>query len=294
MRLLLLFLVMSSGLRSGAAQQMDAAAIMAKVAAHQDAGIAERRHFLYVQHARVSSRTGKTIRCEEVTYTRVAPTENGYVRQLLKLDGRLLVKGSYVTYDSLPKADSKGDAREITINVDDQDSMDRDLVENMRHNLTEDKSKDGIRAGLFPLTSEAQAGYVYRLVKRETMNGRDVFHITFTPKDKTDYDWRGDAWIDTTAYEPVLVRTRLAKNVPFAVRTLLGTSVPGLGFTVVFAPQAVPGEQQPVWFPVSFGTEFHLNVLFFLRREITVNAENRNFERTHVTSAIMPASSESR
>ncbi len=59
----------------------------------------------------------------------------------------------------------------------------------------------------------------------------------------------------------------MARVAAFAVRTLLGTSVPGPGFTVIFAPQAVPA-QQPVWFPVSFGTEFHLNVLFFLRREL--------------------------
>ncbi len=275
-------------------QQPDATAIMAQVAANQDRAIAGRRQYIYVQHARVSSRKGKTIRCEEVTDTRIVPSESGYTEQLLKLEGKLLVKGKYVSYDKLPPPDQRAmsnmDAGEqdLNISIDDSSTTDRDLVENMRHNVTNDDSKDGIRAGLFPLSSKAQANYVFHFVNQEKMNGRDVFHITFAPKDKSDYDWKGDAYIDTTAYEPVVVRTRLAKNVPFAVRTLLGTSVPGLGFTVIYAPQPAdkPGA---VWFPVSFGTEFKMHVLFFFNREITIAAENRNFEMTHVTSRILPA-----
>ena len=75
----------------------------------------------------------------------------------------------------------------------------------------------------------------------------------------------------------------MARKIPFAVRTLLGTSLPGLGFTVIYAPQ-----QEGVWFPISFGTEFKLHVLFFLNRDITLSAENRDFEKTHVSSTIVP------
>jgi hypothetical protein len=42
-----------------------------------------------------------------------------------------------------------------------------------------------------------------------------------------------------------------------------------------------------VWFPVSFGTEFKLHVLFFFSREIAINAQNRDFEKTHVSSKIV-------
>jgi hypothetical protein len=74
----------------------------------------------------------------------------------------------------------------------------------------------------------------------------------------------------------------MSRAVPFAVRTLLGTNLPGLGFDVVY-------EAQPdgVWFPVSFGTEFKLRVLFFFSREITIDAQNRDFEKTHVNSKIV-------
>ena len=261
---------------------------MARVAANQDRSEAERAHFVYVQHARVASRKGKTVRCEETTDSRVTPTADGSHQELLKLDGRLLVKGKYILYTHLPTQEKPGPPvvdsshDDLTVNIGD-DTSDRDLVENMRAHLTDRKSKDGFSEGLFPLTSTKQAGYTFRLLGREPLNGRQTFHITFKPKDTSDYDWKGDAYIDTETFQPVLVRTALSRNVPFAVRTLLGTSLPGLGFTIIYAPQ-----QGGVWFPTSFGTEFKLHVLFFFNREITISAENRDFEQTHVSSTIVP------
>jgi hypothetical protein len=74
----------------------------------------------------------------------------------------------------------------------------------------------------------------------------------------------------------------MARKIPFAVRTFLGTNLPGLGFTVTYAPQP-----DGVWFPVTFSTEFKIHVLFFFNREVILNAENREFEKTHVTSRIV-------
>jgi len=239
-----------------------------------------------LQHAHVVSRKGKTIMCEEVTDSRVAPSSSGSNQELLKLDGRVLQKHKYVTYTSLPakhNGKTQKDADDDSISIDSEDT-DRDLVENMRSNLTNDKSKDGIGAHLFPLTSKGQSDYLFHLVGREHINGRDVFHINFHPKDKDDFGWKGDAYIDTSAYQPVIVRTTMARKIPFAVRTFLGTNLPGLGFTVVYAPQP-----DAVWFPVSFGTEFKLHVLFFFSREILIDAQNSNFEKTHVNSRIVSA-----
>ena len=291
MRALCLVLLLS--LAPAHAQQPTADTIMAKVAANQDQSEAERAHYLYLQHAHVTSRAGKTIHCEEITDTRIAPTATGYNHQLLKLEGRVLIKHQYVNYTQLPgdkhpDADTPHDGA-LTVTSDDDDPMDRDIVENMRDNLTREKSKDGIGAGLFPLTSKTQASYAFQLLGTEHINGRQVFHLTFSPRDKQDYAWKGDAYIDTTAYQPVLVRTRMSRQIPFAVRTLLGTSLPNLGFTVIYAPE--PSDQPgAIWFPVSFGTEFKLHVLFFLNRQITLNVENQSFEKTHVTSKIVPGS----
>ncbi|HUZ96889.1 MAG TPA: hypothetical protein VMU57_18445 [Edaphobacter sp.] len=268
-----------------------AEAIMARVAANQDTSEAERTHFLYVQHAHVTSRKGSTVRCEETTDTRITPTATGSDQQLLKLDGRLLYKHKYLTYTHLPSAKSTGragaDQDDINIGLDDDKTIDRQIVEAMRNDLTNGKSKDGINAGLFPLTSKTQATYSFKLIGRENRNGRDVFHIAFQPKEKKDFSWKGDAYIDTIAYQPVLVRTTMSRRIPFAARTLLGTSLPGLGFTVIYAPQPAP-PAGVVWFPVSFGTEFKMHIFFFFNREIIISAENRNFEQTHVQSKIIP------
>lgn len=261
---------------------------MARVAANQDRSVAERARYVYLQHARVISRKGKTVRCEETTDARVVPTATGSKQEIVKLDGRLLVKGKYVTYTQLPSPKDTGkgtgdtDDGDLSINLDDNDTMDRDLVETMRQDLTASKSKDGIGAGLFPLTSKMQADYDFHLVGREPLNGREVYHLTFEPKDKSDFGWKGDAYIDTKAYEPVVVRTKMSRNIPFAVRTLLGTSLPGLGFSVVYAEQ--PGG---VWFPVSFGTEFKMKILFFFHREVVIGVENKAFEQTHGDATIV-------
>jgi hypothetical protein len=253
--------------------------IMARVAVNQDRAEAERNHYLYVQHARIVSRKGKTIMCEEITDSRVTPSSTGSHSELLKLDGRRLRKSQYVTYTT-PRDKRNKPAKDPDEFHD--DDIDRDLVENMRSDLTNDKTKDGIASRLFPLTSKDQNGYSFHLAGHDRKNGRDVFHITFQPKDKNDYAWKGDAYIDAVAFQPVAVSTALSRKIPFAVRTLLGTNLPGLGFTVVYAPQ-----QDGIWFPVSFGTEFKLHVLFLFRREVIIDAQNRSFEKTHVTSQIV-------
>jgi len=262
-----------------------AESIMAQVAAHQDMSEAARSHYVYVQHSKVTSRRGRTVMCEEFTDYRVTPAGDKSHEELLSVNGRLLVKHKYVPYTNLlpdddrTKAENDKDSVSITIGGD---SADRNMVEHMRKNLLEDESKDGINAKLFPLTSKAQADYEFHLEGREHLNGRDVFHLRFRPKDKKEFGWSGDAWIDATAFQPVLVTTGMARKIPFAVRTLLGTNLPGLGFTVAYAPQA-----DGVWFPVTFSTEFKIEVLFFFRREIIIDAQNREFEMTHVTSKML-------
>jgi hypothetical protein len=256
---------------------------MARVAANQDHAQAARAHYVYVQHARVASLKGHTLRCVEVTDSRITPSPSGSTWQLLKLDGKLLHNGKYISYSTLLARTSDSSSKTDNNNElsDNDDTTDRDLVENMRQNLIDSNSKDGIDASLFPLTSQSQKDLEFKLLGRAPMNGHDTFHIEFKPRDKNDLAWKGDAYIDAVEFQPVLVRTRLSRNLPLAVRALLGTNVPGLGFSITYAPQ-----KDGVWFPASFGTEFKLHILFFFRRQITLSAENRDFEKTHVTSTI--------
>ncbi len=285
---------------------LTAEAIMARVAVNQDRTETARSQFVYVQHARVQSRKGGRILCEETSETRIAPSPRGQTQVLLSLTGYVREGNRSIRYTSLPgtPADgrddgtgSKADSDSLTVNVGDKRTVldadaknqpvqvsdtDLDLVEHMRQHMTSDTgSKDGVEAGLFPLTSKQQQGMRFVLKGRETKNGRDTFHILFRPKDKSEYGWRGEAWIDADAFQPVVVRTALSRSLPLGVRALLGTNVPGLGFTAIYAPQ-----QSGVWFPSSFGTEFKIKVLFMFHRDIVVAVENRDFERTHVQSTI--------
>jgi hypothetical protein len=262
-----------------------AAEIMARVAANQDQAEAERAHYVYVQHATMASRKGGTVMCEEITDYRITPSADGSHEELLKVDGRMRVKGQYVKYSALEPEDHgsgvENDDHSISVTIGGENT-DRDMVEHMRWNLMHDKSRDGINPRLFPLTTKQQAEYTFEMVGLERLNGRDVYHIVFRPKDRKDYDWKGDAFIDRAACQPVLVTTVMSRQIPFAVRTLLGTNLPGLGFSVVYAPQP-----DGVWFPVSFSSEFKIHVLYFFYRDIRLNAQNREFEKTRVTSKIL-------
>jgi hypothetical protein len=267
--------------------------IMARVATNQDRTEAARMRYIYQQHIRmVSRKTGGKVMCEEVTDSRVSPKQKESQQQLLTLDGRYWQKGRYVHYTTLQEHDT-GEAKdsgskdepkgkEVKTEKEDLDGLDIDLVENLRKNLADDKSKDGLGKGLFPLTTEQQAQYLFKLEGRQTMNGRDVYHLSFRPKDKNDFDWKGEAFIDTQEFEPVVVYTEMSRKIPLAVRTLLGTNLPGLGFSVTY-------DRQPdgVWFPVSFGTEFHMRVLFFIARDISMSLANTHFEKTHADVRIL-------
>ena len=292
--------------------------VMIRVAINQDAAEAERAHYVYVQHAKMTSRRGKTVMCEEITDYRFTPSVDDTHEQLLKVDGRYLKNHKFIAYDKLLPRDEdkpkdagkdkdkdksaakesdkhdkenkkdkkdkkdKGKDKDPVFDPNSDETLDRDLVENMRWNLIHDKSKDGIDQHLFPLTSKDQADYTFRMIGRERLNDRDVFHITFRPKKKDDFGWSGDAYIDTQAFQPVLVTTGMARKISFVVRTLLGTDVPGLGFTIRYAPQP-----DGVWFPVNFSTEFKIHVLYFFHRQVILDAQNRDFEKTHVTARIV-------
>ena len=263
---------------AAAPDALSADQIMAKVGANQDRTEAARSHYIYLQHIRtVSRKPGGKLMCEEVTDSRVSPQQKESQQQLMTLDGRYWQKSHYVHYTTLQEQETSGPkGKEAKTEKEDLDGLDIDLVENLRKNLADDKSKDGLGKGLFPLTTEQQAKYLFKLAGRQTMNGRDVYHVSFRPKDKDEFDWKGEAFIDAHEFEPVVVYTEMSRKIPLAVRTLLGTNLPGLGFSVTY-----DREPDGVWFPVSFGTEFRMRVLFFVARDISMSLANTHFEKTH-------------
>ena len=243
--------------------------IMARVAANQDREEKARAEYVYQQRIHVASlRTNGKLAREETADYLVTPTPDGTKKELKHIDGRYWHKGKYLEFQGEP--------------VPEAGWLDSSLVESFRDDLSNDKSKDGLGRDLFPLTSEEQKTYHFELAGEETVRGRKVYRVRFRPRDKNELTWAGEALIDAEEFEPVRVYTKLSRRIPFFVRTLLGTDLPGVGFNVEYRRF-----DENVWFPVSFGTEFRLRAVFFINRDITVSLENSAFERAKVQSTIV-------
>ena len=243
--------------------------IMARVAANQDRAEQARAEYVYQQRIHVATlRTNGKLAREETADYLVAPTPDGTKKELKHIEGRYWHKGKYLTFQGEP--------------VPEDGWLDSSLVQSFRDGISNDKSKDGLGRDLFPLTSEEQKQYHFDLVGEDTVKGRRVYRVRFRPRDKSELTWAGEAMIDAEEFEPIRVYTKLSRRIPFFVRTLLGTDVPGIGFNVEYKRF-----DEGVWFPVSFGTEFRLRAVFFINRDITVALENLAFQRAKVQSRIL-------
>jgi hypothetical protein len=243
--------------------------IMARVAANQDRAVKQRTEYIYQQQIRIISRktNGRLMRDETTDY-QVTPIPDGTKKELKRLVGRARVKGRYVDFDKEPGPNP--------------DNLDKDLVEDLRDDLANNRSKDGLARDLFPLTTDEQKDYRFELKGEETIEGRRAYRIHFAPRDKHDIAWAGEALIDSREYQPLRVYTKLSRKLPLFVRTVLGTSLPGVGFDVEYERFG-----EGVWFPVSFGTEFRLRAVFFIKRDISISLRNSGFKHVHVKSKVL-------
>lgn len=269
LRAICLILGFFAGAPGAAAQNppLPAGVIMARVAAKQDSS--DRLHADYIYHQRIhvtSRKTNRKLMCEETIDFLVIPHARNTKRELQSMTGRYWHKGRYVDFHQKLE--------------ENQRSVDCEVAGSLGTGLTDDHSKDGFDNDLFPLTSKQQKTYQFQYLGEEELDGRRVYRVSFKPKDKADYDWAGEADIDESEYEPVDVFTRLSRQLPLPVRTLL-VSLPGLGFNVQYQLQP-----DGVWFPSTFGTEFRLRLFMLYRRVYTISLENSGFQRTHVASKI--------
>jgi len=67
---------------------------------------------------------------------------------------------------------------------------DADLIRNLRDHLLNDNSKNGLAHDLFPLTSEEQKDYDFKLLGQEVEAGRNVYHIAFAPRTRKNQPGR--------------------------------------------------------------------------------------------------------
>lgn len=244
--------------------------IMAQVAEQQAKAEAARSQYVYRQQTlvRMVRPGGKIAREERREYT-VTPQPTETKKVLISLAGQYEQGGKLYPY-------SNKEFRYKGVDVDGE------LVEHLSDGLMhEKKARDGINVDLFPLRAEEQKNYLFTLKGTTNAGGREAYRIDFKPRPKAEAAWAGEAWIDAKEFQPVRVTTKLAHNIPLVVRTMLGTNVKQIGFTVAYDRIS-----EGIWFPVSYGTEFGLTAVFFYRRTITMSLKSSEFRKTDSASAI--------
>ena len=267
----ILFLAVLTG--AALAQPPDIEQIMSRVGRNQAKAQDLRKEFTYHQKQllRMNYGSHRLAREEQREYD-VTPQARGVKKELTKFQGLYPYKGKTVPYDR-PGYHYKG--------LD----IDADLINSMSEDMTNDKdSRDGIDHDLFPLTYHQQLKYDFKLIGPETYRGREVYRVSFAPRHEKgieDAGWKGEALIDQAEYQPVFVSTKLAFQMPLLVKTLLGTDIKGLGFSLAYQKF-----EDGVWFPVSYGGEFEVRAVFFYRRTISVSMVNSDFKRSSVSSTV--------
>jgi hypothetical protein len=267
----LLPVALLSILPAALAQDPSVNQIMARVAENQARAQDLRRAYIYNQKvvARFHRTNGKLAREEKLEYV-VAPTPSGIEKKLAHFEGKYERKGQLISYGEPGRQDK---------NLD----IDGDLIQDMVNDMTGDtEARDGIGHDLFPLTANEQGKYIFTLEGKDIYRGRKIYRISFRPKPhEEDAEWKGEALIDQEECQPLLVSTRFATHIPIAVKVLLGTDIKGLGFAVSYEKF-----DDGLWFPVSYGGEFHIRAVFFYSRNMSISMVNTGFTRANVSSKI--------
>ena len=260
-------------LSAGALCAQTADEIMTKVGQSQDADVAARAEFVYHQNllVRMNRANGKLAREETREYT-VAPSANGVKRDLVTLHGKIQEGRKVIEY-------TEHGYKYKGIDID------GDLVNSFADDFgADEKSKDGLDHDLFPLRSNQQHRFVFKLIGPEKWRDRNAFHIGFTAAENADDDhhcWAGEAFIDAAEYQPLMVETHFTCKIPMLVKTMLGTNVKQIGFKVTYQKVA-----DGVWFPASYGGELEFRAVFMYARRVGIGLQNSDFRRTKVDTAI--------
>ena len=268
MKLLILILA-ATGFAHG--QTPDVDSIMSQVGINQARAEELRDQYVYTQKQllRFVRANGKIAREERREYL-VTPRLHKTKKHLVHFEGKYQEHGQFFAFDK-PHYEHKG--------LD----LDAELIDDMSRDMTDDgKARDGIGRDLFPLTYHQQLKYDFKLLGTETYQGRDVYRVSFVPKPHMeDADWKGEALIDKKELQPVTVASDAAFKIPLLVKTLLGTNIKGIGFTLTYQKF-----EDGVWFPVTYGGEFDVRGLFLYRRTMSISMVNNDFHKLDVNSTI--------
>ncbi|MEZ5355783.1 MAG: hypothetical protein R2762_24375 [Bryobacteraceae bacterium] len=273
--------LLSAVLVVAALRAQDPGEVMRRMAENVERGAAERVRWVYEQKVRASlvRSSGEISRWEKREYA-VTPGAEKTEKELTAFEGEYRQGRKMYPYTEPGHKYKDSD-------------IDGELIDDLVKDLVNDKkSRDGIPHSLFPLRTKDLALYRFAAAGEGEHEGRRFWKIAFEPAEKrglfvdSDEDgpvrpWKGEAWVDAEEYQPVRIVTDLAYKIPWAVRTFLGTNLQQTGFSVTYQ-RVAPN----VWFPVSYGTEFKVSVVFFYKRTIALGMESTDFRRAEANSRI--------
>ncbi len=264
--------------RATTEQPPSAAEIMRRAADNMARAQKERAHYVYDQNVfvRMKRANGKTAREESRQYL-IVPGEKAAKRKLVKTEGKV-IQGK----EEIPYSDPKFRVKNMDI--------DGELTDSFAHDLL--WAKDG-KVDWFPIHTDNLDHYEFKLEGEERYKEYDTYRISYRAlrknflsddDDKDDDDdtcWAGEALIEKTQFQPVLLTSSWDCKVPMAVKALLGTNVQHIGAKITFRRF-----DKDVWFPVSCGGEMKVRILFLYARTIGFNATADNFRKTDVQSSV--------
>jgi hypothetical protein len=280
----LLFFLCAVPAQSPTEAPIDAAGIMAKVAANVERATGARKQYVYHQFVRSSLvRSNGVMAHKEKREYSVFPAESRTEKKLISFAGEYRKGKQTIPYKE-PGYHYQGT------------DIDGDLMRDLTDSLVDDKtSRDGIPHSLFPIATKDLPFYTFKSLGIAEIQGRRAYRISFEPRKKDNCihiggeeddecegtSWKGEAWIDAEELQPIRIQTDLAFSVPWGIRVFLGTNLRQTGFSVNYVRV---GEN--VWFPSTYGTEFRLNVLWGYKRTVTLSMESNGFQKTDASSKI--------
>jgi hypothetical protein len=251
---------------------VDPAALAAEAVSNYNKSEPARARYVYRQEVlgKLIRGNGKLARQERRVYD-VVPGKDRSEKTMRSLQGACEHKGQRREYTD-PDFECKNGL-----------DIDSGLLDDMISDLVAEKDTvTGISDGVFPLKAEMLPRLAFEHLGMGELAGRTYHRIRYSPA-KKDWDspWAGEMWVDDADRHPVRVYSKLARRIPMAVKILLGTNVSQVGFDVRFVRQ-----EEGVWFPVGFGTEFHIRAAFFYSRDITLSLTSSDFRRVAVESGV--------
>jgi hypothetical protein len=243
--------------------------IMCRVAENQERSEEARAEYVYDMNVfvRLKRANGSPAREESRDFV-VAPGPRGAARKLVKVEGRI-VQGK--------KETAYSEAGYRTKNMD----IDGALTDTFAREILWKQDHSGPMVGWFPLSGRRMKHYEFRIDGEEKYRGYDVYKISFTGNGGEDECWKGEALIERTEFQPVLVSSEWTCKIPTAVKLVLGIDVRQLGAKIVYQRF-----DKGVWFPVNCGGEMKVRVLFLYARTIAFSARNAGFRKADVKTSI--------